>query len=86
MRSRGSRWLPAGIHLAGLLLVVGGAQAAPTVAQKCQSGKKVAAGKYTDCGQKAEAKARTIVSARLGCPVAMRMISRSLGSGFACVT
>lgn len=56
MSSRGSRWLPAGIHLAGLLLVVGGAQAAPTVAQKCQSGKNVAAGKYSDCGQKAEAK------------------------------
>ena len=56
MRSRGSRWLPAGIHLAGFLLVVGGAQAAPTVAQKCQSGKNIAAGKYSDCGQKAEAK------------------------------
>ena len=56
MRSRGSRWLPAGIHIAGLLLFVGGAQAAPTVAQKCQSGKNIAAGKYADCGQKAEAK------------------------------
>lgn len=56
MRSRGSRWLSAGIHIAGLLLFVGGAQAAPTVAQKCQSGKNIAAGKYADCGQKAEAK------------------------------
>ena len=56
MRSRGTRWLPVGIHLAGLMLVVGAAQAAPTVAQKCQSGKNIAAGRYSDCGQKAEAR------------------------------
>lgn len=42
--------------VAGLLLLVGSAQGAPTPAQKCQSGKNIAAGKYADCRQKAEAK------------------------------
>lgn len=44
------------LPLAGFLWLAGTAHAAPTPAQKCQSGKNVAAGKYADCRQKAEAK------------------------------
>ena len=53
METKRSQWLVAGIAV--LVWTLGVAHAV-TPAQKCQSGKNAAAGKYSDCRQKAEAK------------------------------
>ena len=56
MRTKSSWPLTATVQFAALLAIACAAQAAPTATQKCQSGKNTAAGKYSDCRQKAEAK------------------------------